>query len=50
MSHDAGLFEFKFPDIGEGLTEGTVVDLKVATGQRVKAGEALGRVGRTGVT
>jgi pyruvate dehydrogenase E2 component (dihydrolipoamide acetyltransferase) len=41
MSHDAGLFEFKFPDIGEGLTEGTVVDLKVATGQRVKAGEAL---------
>lgn len=41
MSRDAGLFEFRFPDIGEGLTEGTVVELKVAPGQRVKAGEAL---------
>ena len=41
MSREAGLFEFRFPDIGEGLTEGTVVELKVAPGQRVKAGEAL---------
>jgi len=41
MSRDAGLFEFRFPDIGEGLTEGTVVELKVAPGQSVKAGEAL---------
>ena len=41
MSRDAGLYEFRFPDIGEGLTEGTVVELKVAPGQRVKAGEAL---------
>src|SRR5271157_491221 len=41
MSRDAGLFEFRFPDIGEGLTEGTVVELKAAPGQRVKAGEAL---------
>ncbi|MGO9308685.1 MAG: dihydrolipoamide acetyltransferase family protein [Spirochaetia bacterium] len=41
MNRDAGLFEFRFPDIGEGLTEGTVVELKVALGQRVKAGEAL---------
>jgi pyruvate dehydrogenase E2 component (dihydrolipoamide acetyltransferase) len=41
MSHDSGLFEFRFPDIGEGLTEGTVVELKVVPGQKVKAGEAL---------
>jgi len=41
MSREAGLFEFRFPDIGEGLTEGTVVELKVAPGQRVKAGDAL---------
>jgi len=41
MSRDAGLYEFRFPDIGEGLTEGTVVELKVAPGQRVKAGDAL---------
>jgi pyruvate dehydrogenase E2 component (dihydrolipoamide acetyltransferase) len=41
MSRDAGLFEFLFPDIGEGLTEGTVVELKVALGQTVKAGDAL---------
>jgi pyruvate dehydrogenase E2 component (dihydrolipoamide acetyltransferase) len=41
MSRETGLFEFRFPDIGEGLTEGTVVELKVAAGQRVKAGEAL---------
>jgi pyruvate dehydrogenase E2 component (dihydrolipoamide acetyltransferase) len=41
MSREAGLFEFRFPDIGEGLTEGTVVELRVSPGQRVKAGEAL---------
>jgi pyruvate dehydrogenase E2 component (dihydrolipoamide acetyltransferase) len=41
MSRDAGLYEFRFPDIGEGLTEGTVVELKVAPGQKVKAGDAL---------
>ena len=41
MSREAGLFEFHFPDIGEGLTEGTVIELKVAPGQHVKAGEAL---------
>jgi pyruvate dehydrogenase E2 component (dihydrolipoamide acetyltransferase) len=41
MSRDAGLYEFRFPDIGEGLTEGTVVELKVTLGQKVKAGEAL---------
>jgi pyruvate dehydrogenase E2 component (dihydrolipoamide acetyltransferase) len=41
MSREAGLFEFRFPDIGEGLTEGTVIELKVSLGQKVKAGEAL---------
>ena len=41
MSREAGLYEFRFPDIGEGLTEGTVVELKVAPGQPVKAGQAL---------
>ena len=41
MSRDAGLYEFHFPDIGEGLTEGTIVELKVIPGQSVKAGEPL---------
>jgi pyruvate dehydrogenase E2 component (dihydrolipoamide acetyltransferase) len=41
MSREDGLYEFRFPDIGEGLTEGTIVELKAAVGQRVKAGEAL---------
>src|SRR5271157_477595 len=39
MSRD--LYEFHFPDIGEGLTEGTIVELRVSPGQSVKAGEAL---------
>ena len=41
MSHETTLFEFRFPDIGEGLTEGTIVELKVAPGSSVKQGEAL---------
>ena len=41
MSPETALYEFRFPDIGEGLTEGTVVDLKVVPGQTVKAGQAL---------
>jgi len=41
MSRESGLFEFRFPDIGEGLTEGTIVELKAAPGQAVKAGQAL---------
>jgi pyruvate dehydrogenase E2 component (dihydrolipoamide acetyltransferase) len=40
MSHDA-VYEFRFPDIGEGLTEGTVVELRVVPGQTVKPGQAL---------
>ena len=41
MSRDDGLYDFRFPDIGEGLTEGTIVELKVAAGQHVKPGDAL---------
>ncbi|MGA2478267.1 MAG: dihydrolipoamide acetyltransferase family protein [Spirochaetia bacterium] len=41
MSHEAALFEFRFPDIGEGLTEGTIVELKVAPGGKVKQGDPL---------
>jgi pyruvate dehydrogenase E2 component (dihydrolipoamide acetyltransferase) len=41
MSLDPGLFEFRFPDIGEGLTEGTIVELRTAPGSHVKPGDAL---------
>jgi pyruvate dehydrogenase E2 component (dihydrolipoamide acetyltransferase) len=41
MSRDPGLFEFRFPDIGEGLTEGTIVELRTAPGSHVKPGDAL---------
>jgi pyruvate dehydrogenase E2 component (dihydrolipoamide acetyltransferase) len=41
MSRDTALFDFHFPDIGEGLTEGTIVELKVAAGRQVKQGETL---------
>jgi pyruvate dehydrogenase E2 component (dihydrolipoamide acetyltransferase) len=41
MSHEAGLYDFRFPDIGEGLTEGTVVEIKVAPGQTLIPGQAL---------
>jgi pyruvate dehydrogenase E2 component (dihydrolipoamide acetyltransferase) len=37
----AALFDFHFPDIGEGLTEGTIVEIRVGQGQHVKPGEAL---------
>jgi pyruvate dehydrogenase E2 component (dihydrolipoyllysine-residue acetyltransferase) len=41
MSHDAAVQEFRFPDIGEGLTEGRVVEVRVACGQKVRQGDAL---------
>ena len=41
MSHDAAVHEFRFPDIGEGLTEGRVVEVRVACGQKVRQGDAL---------
>ena len=34
-------FEFAFPDIGEGLAEGKVLEWKVRPGQRVKQGQTL---------
>ena len=34
-------YEFKFPDIGEGLTEGEVVRWKVKEGEEVKEGQPL---------
>jgi pyruvate dehydrogenase E2 component (dihydrolipoamide acetyltransferase) len=34
-------YEFAFPDIGEGLAEGKVLELKVRPGQRVKQGQTL---------
>ena len=41
MSRESALFDFHFPDIGEGLTEGTIVELKVSAGKQVKQGETL---------
>ena len=32
---------FKFPDIGEGLDEGTIAEWYVAKGQQIKSGDAL---------
>ncbi len=34
-------YEFKFPDIGEGLTEGEIVEWKVKVGERVSDHQAL---------
>ena len=34
-------YEFKFPDIGEGLTEGKILELKVSPGAEVNAGDIL---------
>ena len=34
-------YEFKFPDIGEGLTEGKILELKVDPGAEVSAGDIL---------
>jgi pyruvate dehydrogenase E2 component (dihydrolipoamide acetyltransferase) len=41
MSHDPVVHEFRFPDIGEGLTEGRVVEVRVTCGQHVQQGDAL---------
>ena len=34
-------FEFKFPDIGEGLTEGEIVRWLVKEGDEIKEGQPL---------
>jgi len=37
-------YEFKFPDVGEGIHEGTIVKWFVKEGQKVKADEPLGEI------
>ena len=36
--------EFKFPDVGEGVTEGTIVKWKVREGDAVKADQVLAEI------
>lgn len=38
------MFEFKFPDVGEGITEGTIVKWKVQVGDIVKADQVIAEV------
>jgi len=37
-------YEFRFPDIGEGITEGEIVEWSVKEGQEVKEHDVLGRI------
>ena len=37
-------YEFKFPDIGEGITEGEIVEWNVKEGDTVKEHQALGKI------
>src|SRR3989338_4890317 len=37
-------YEFKFPDVGEGITEGTIVKWKVKEGDNVEADQILAEV------
>ncbi|MEK6968480.1 MAG: biotin/lipoyl-containing protein, partial [Nanoarchaeota archaeon] len=37
-------FEFKFPDVGEGITEGTIVKWKVKEGDNVESDQILAEV------
>jgi pyruvate dehydrogenase E2 component (dihydrolipoamide acetyltransferase) len=39
-----GIYEFKFPDVGEGITEGEVVKWHVKAGQTVKENQVLAEV------
>src|SRR3989338_460675 len=38
------VFEFKFPDVGEGIHEGKIVSWKVKVGDMVQADQVLGEV------
>ena len=37
-------YEFRFPDVGQGITEGTIVKWLVKEGDRVKEDQALGEI------
>lgn len=43
-------FEFKFPDVGEGIHEGTIVEWLVEKGERVEEGDSLVEVETDKVT
>lgn len=38
------VYEFKFPDVGEGITEGTIVKWKVKQGEKVNSDQILAEV------
>ena len=38
------VYEFKFPDVGEGITEGEIVRWLVKEGDIVKQDQAIGRI------
>ena len=38
------VYEFKFPDVGEGITEGTIVKWKIKQGDNVKADQIIAEV------
>ncbi|MCK5882683.1 MAG: 2-oxo acid dehydrogenase subunit E2 [Bacteriovoracaceae bacterium] len=44
------MYEFKFPDVGEGVHEGTILQIKVAVGEKVEAGDVLAVVETDKVT
>ena len=37
-------FEFKFPDVGEGVTEGTIIKWKVKEGDKVEVDQVLAEI------
>lgn len=37
-------YEFKFPDIGEGITEGEIVEWKIKEGDTIKEHDVLGKI------
>ena len=38
------VYEFRFPDVGEGIEEGEIVEWNVKEGQSVKSDEVLGKI------
>ena len=38
------VYEFKFPDVGEGITEGTIVKWKVKQGDKVNSDQIIAEV------